>query len=277
MIDENALNIYTDGSSKPKPRRGGVGIQFIYVNDYGIEVTEDIKLPGYPGATSNEMELNASLIALRKAHEYFHIRNFNKIIIFTDSQYIVNNYKYAMFLWPKTRWLKKSGAPILNANLWKDIVSAIRKTGKIVEFKKVKAHSADLHNKAVDDLAKNSANNPINKPLTVKIVRRKKSKEKTRLGSVDIIGQKITIRIIEGQRLPVQKLYRYRYEVMSRKSKYFRKVDFIYSTEILREAHTYYVRINKEKDNPRIEKVFREILPKVKTQSIPNTVTAETK
>lgn len=41
ILDESAINIYTDGSSYSGPRSGGVGIRFITVGDDGHEVVED--------------------------------------------------------------------------------------------------------------------------------------------------------------------------------------------------------------------------------------------
>jgi co-chaperonin GroES (HSP10) len=38
---EEALNIYTDGSSFQRPRRGGVGIRYIIINYAGDEVAID--------------------------------------------------------------------------------------------------------------------------------------------------------------------------------------------------------------------------------------------
>jgi hypothetical protein len=179
---------------------------------------------------------------------------------------VVDNYKNAMFLWPRTKWLKKAGAPVLNAHLWKDLIRNVRNTSKRVEIVKVKGHSKDKHNRAVDKLAKLSAQNPLNKPLAVSTVRRKKSKEQTQIGSVEMLGQRITIRIIECKYLSVQRIYRYRYEVMSKKSPFYGKVDFLCSAEVLREAHTFSVRLNSDKNNPDIEKVFKEVLPEGKTQ-----------
>lgn len=259
MIDERALNIYTDGSSKPHPRRGGVGIRYVYVNDEGAEVCENLPRLGYKGVTSNEMELSACIIALQNSSSYLLGRHFTQIIIYSDSEYVVSNYKNAMFLWPKTRWTKKEGGPVLNAPLWKDLVKAIRKAEMKVEFKKVKAHGSDEHNKAVDRLAKQSAASPINRPLAIRTVRRKRSKQKTRIGCILMIGQRFTIRIIEGQYLSVQRLYRYRYEVVSRKSTFRHCVDFACSSHILREGHIYSVRMNCETKNPCISKVFKEI------------------
>jgi ribonuclease HI len=268
MIDENALNIYTDGSSKPKPRRGGIGIRYIYTDMSGKEVCENLPLPGYLGATNNEMELNACIIALKHVSSYLSKKVFQRIIIFTDSNYVVENNSTALFEWPKTKWIRRSGAPVLNAKLWQELNRARKKIRIWVDIKKVEGHSQDIHNREVDRLAKQSANDARNRPLSVRIVRRKKSKEITRVGSVGIIEQRITVRIIEGQCLEVQKLYRYRYEVMSKKSPYYKKVDFIVSTEVLHEGHTYSVKLNNEQDNPRIVKVYREVETNAKPKEI---------
>ena len=259
MIDEDALNIYTDGSSKPKPRRGGIGIRYVYVDENGKEISENLPFPGYLGATNNEMELNACIMALKNAIPYIEKHKFRRIIIYTDSNYVVENQTKALFEWSRTRWIRRSGAPVLNAKLWKELNKARRNIRIRAYFQKVKGHSTNIHNIETDKLAKESANNPLQRPLSVRIVRRKKSKEKTKLGCVGMNGQRITIRIIEGQYLEVQKLYRYRYEVMSTASPFYGKVDFVISTAGLREGHVYSIRFNSDQDNPRINKVFREM------------------
>ena len=169
-----------------------------------------------------------------------------------------------MFTWPSRKWLRVGGAPVLNADLWKDLVKNIKKCGLFVDILKVKGHSKDADNRIVDKLARQSAENAINKPLSVRIVRRKKSKEMTQVGSVEMLGQRITIRIIEGQLLRTQHLYRYRYEVVSKESPYFRKVDFIISDDALHETSSYYVKLNEDRNNPRIVKVYREVVSKPK-------------
>jgi ribonuclease HI len=37
MLAENSLHIYTDGSSLPSPRRGGIGIRFLFIDSEGRE------------------------------------------------------------------------------------------------------------------------------------------------------------------------------------------------------------------------------------------------
>jgi len=260
MYSENALNIYTDGSSYSKPRRGGIGIIFIYTNDLGEdEVIQPFGFPGYKGATNNQMELKSCIVALKEALKLEDILSkVNKIIINTDSMYIVGNYKKAIFQWPKTKWLKSSGSPVLNADLWKELIKCIKKINKRVDFVWVKGHSKDKYNRVVDRSAKESAKSPFKNPLTVVDVRRKKSPNIVEVNSVKMRGQRITIRIITSEYLKVQKIYKYKYEVTSKRSKYFEKIDLIFYQELLKAGHSYLVSFNKNSKNPMISKVIKD-------------------
>jgi ribonuclease HI len=258
-MTENALNIYTDGSSLPKPRKGGMGIVYIYIDSLGNETIKEFPVTGYKGATNNQMELNACVIALKNIPDFGPDISYKNIYIYTDSQYVVSNYMNAMFLWPTTKWTRSGGAPVLNAEQWKDLIRVVKTIRKKIEIKKVKGHSVDPYNKRVDKMAKESAKKADKKPLVQTKLRRKISKEKTKVGSVEIKGQRIQLRIIGSEYLSVQKTFRYRYEVISKLSPYYGCVDFLCSDENVNPGHSYYVKLNNEKSNPKIIKVYREI------------------
>jgi ribonuclease HI len=258
---ENALNIFTDGSSRGSPRAGGIGVRFVLIDSSGEEQVQDLEFAGYKNATNNQMELHAVIVALKEAMKLDLPPNVAQVVIHSDSLYIVDNYKKAMFEWPRTRWLTRLGRPVLNANLWKDLVRYIQKMGMRVEIKWVKGHSKSEHNKAVDRLARASAMRPYNRPLTHVNVRRKKTSRSVDVGSVEMIGQHITIYIITSEYLKVQRLWKYKYEVISKQSKFRGNVDIIFSEHFLGPGRTYYVKVNTDTSNPRIEKVFREIEP----------------
>jgi len=63
--EEDALNIYSDGSMLAGPRRGGAAILFVLVDDQGNEEQREELLVGYAGATQNQMELEAPIQALK--------------------------------------------------------------------------------------------------------------------------------------------------------------------------------------------------------------------
>lgn len=263
MVQDNALNIYTDGSSYSGPRAGGIGMRFIGVDKLGNETfIKDMPSPGYEGATNNQMELLACITALEEAVAQDYVSGFGKIIIHTDSLYVKDNYARALFSWQKSRWRNKHGKPILNADLWKRLVKASKHLYAArlrLEFRWVRGHSKDEHNKAVDKLAKQSAKSAINPALTVVQVRRKLSPQRTRADSVTMRGQRLIIRIITAEYLRVQRTNKYRYEVMSRHSKYYQCVDTIYSDCELRGAHYYLVSVNRNQENPTILKVHAEL------------------
>jgi ribonuclease HI len=259
MAQEGVLEIYTDGSSYQGPRRGGVGFVYVFSpRDSDTDVVAEFCPPGYKGATNNQMELEACILALEHAMDTGLHFGFNRVSIRTDSMYVVENYKKAMFLWPKTRWFRQTGAPVLNAGQWKSLVSSIRKCGRRVEIEWLKGHSKSIHNKAVHRLAQRSAGGPLQAPLNLVQARKKRSAAGTEPHSVKMCGQRIAIRIVDAEYLRVQKLFRYRYEVVSKSSKYFDNVDIIYSTENMRAGHTYLVTVNRDNHNPMVVRLIRE-------------------
>lgn len=266
MLVEGALNIYTDGSSYSSPRTGGIGIIFVRTDASGKEVETDSVHPGYRGATNNQMELQASILALREVKQRNLAHGVSRIVIHTDSMYVCENYKRAMFEWAKRRWARRGGAPVLNAGLWKDLVKSIRATDCIVEFRWVKGHRTDPYNKAVDKLAKRSARDATQAPLTQVSVRRKRTRETVQPGVVSMLGQRLSIRVITCEYLHVQHVWKYKYEVVSKNSAFFRKVDWVYSQRdmLLRDGHSYHVRLNDDQRYPQVLKVFRELLSEEK-------------
>jgi ribonuclease HI len=260
---ENTLNIFTDGSSRGSPRAGGIGVRFVVVDSSGKEQVQDFEFAGYKSATNNQMELHACIVGLKEAMKVKGDLppNVTRVVIHSDSLYVVDNYKRAMFEWSRTRWLTRSGRPVLNPELWKQLVKCIQNIGIPLEIRWIKGHSKSEHNRAVDKLARISSKRSFNKPLTHVNVRRKKTDKMVDVGSVEMNGQRITIRVITSEYLSVQRLWKYRYEVISQRCKYRGNVDFIFSEHFLGPGHTYYVRVNSNTSNPRIEKVFREIKP----------------
>jgi ribonuclease HI len=155
--------------------------------------------------------------------------------------------------------MNRLGRPVENGYLWKELVRRIGKVPRKVEFKWVKGHSKNRHNKAVDKLAKQSANGFLNPPLKVATVRRKITEQSVQIGSVKMHGQDVSIRIITDTLLMPQKIYKYKYEVISESSEYCGNVDWIFSEHLLRAGHHYEVRVNDETKNPRIVDVLCEL------------------
>jgi ribonuclease HI len=265
---EGALTVFTDGACLPTPRRGGIGIRFVHSDHLGNETIWDFEEPGYAGATSNQMELQAVITAMKAIEDRRVpadlLEDVTKIDIYTDSLYVTDNLNKAIFEWPQSGWMTRNGPPVLNAHLWKVLVRRYTKLKKAarVEIKWGKGHSANNpHNKAADKLAKQSAKRPLRPSPVAVAVRRKQTRELLDTGSVQMLGQRLTIRIITAEYLRVPTGHRYRSEVRSRTSPYRGKVDIAYSTNgMMRAGHTYYVTMNNDPSYPKIVKCHRDVV-----------------
>jgi hypothetical protein len=81
-------------------------------------------------------------------------------------------------------------------------------------------------------------------------------------------GQRLTVRIIGAEPVPLQRLSRYRYEVMSRRSAFYRCVDFAFSDVLMDPGHTYYVTLGEDSGYPQIVKCHREVVQVEESQSV---------
>lgn len=281
MLEDNTLNIYTDGSSLSKPRKGAFGILFIHTDAQG-EVTyrEEHASKAYRGGRNNTMELLACVEALRLAYDLPREQFFaRRIWVFSDSKYVCDNESNAAFLWPKTKWAKRGGAPVANTQEWKELNKIrikLSKIGKPVHFRWVKGHAKNEHNKRVDKIARSAAEKATVIHFSREGLRKKHSKLSTIVGCVKMREQAELIHIISSEFLPVQKKHKYRYEVYHPGGRVFTLVDFIYSNLHLKEGHYYQVRFNGNQDNPEIAEYLEEVPnPLVTLPATPETGTTE--
>jgi ribonuclease HI len=263
-LHDDYLYIYTDGSMYSGPRMGGVGIVFIATGDDGQELVEPLEMAGHRGANSNQMELQAAieaLAAVRRGYAPIDASKYQRIVIRTDSQYVADNYRSPRSNWPQNGWRTRDGNPVANIPQWKQLDRLMHQVGMRVEIEWVKGHKKSVGNKQADRLAKTSARDAYKPRLGRSTVRRKLSPLQTERGSVGMNGQRLTIRVIEDDYVADAKLNVYRYEVLSRRSPYFRRVDFIYSEAdlVLKAGHTYRVRVNADHRAPRVVRVFAEV------------------
>jgi ribonuclease HI len=267
VLAERALSVFTDGSGLARPRRGGIGIHFVHTDSVGDERTFDLAEPGYPQETVPRMELQAVIVALKTIEKGrlppHMLENIRRVDVYTDAMYVADNLVNALYTWPRNAWTTRDGAPVMNVDLWKSLTreySKLRQRPLTVEIMWRKGHSSsNPHNKVADKLARQSAAKPFGATRLAPVVRRKKSTRLTERGSVLMLGQKLTIRVIEAEYLSAQRLNRYRYEVMSRRSQFRGCVDIAFSDDpLLRPGHSYFVTMGAEQGNPRIVKCHRE-------------------
>jgi hypothetical protein len=169
-----------------------------------------------------------------------------------------------MFVWPKSQWTNRNtGRPILHVPQWKRLLKLLtlaNRERRTVDIQWVKGHKKNPYNKQADKAAKRSAKNALNAPLSTVSVRRKITPKKSEIGSVKMIGQELSIRILTTEYLrSPHRLWKYKYEVLSTESPYHGNVDDIFSKMALRDGHHYVVKVNESTRYPTIVAMVREL------------------
>ena len=202
--ERETLTIYSDGSVAPN-NNGGVGIRIISIDSNGDEVINNSYSSGYHNVNSGQMEIIACTVALEEAVRMQLNLSIKNVVILTDSKYVADNYKRALFEWSNNQWQRRNtGRPIQDALLWGDLVKQIAKyvnSHIYVEIKWIKGHLENEHNKAVDEMSRRASKLPLeripkNKPITIFEPRKVISSSKMEIGCVKMEGQKISIKIL---------------------------------------------------------------------------------
>lgn len=139
--DPEAIIVYTDGGSINNPGPGG----------YGVVIEKDGKRRelsgGFRHTTNNRMEMMAAIVALRELQNCG-----KKIILSSDSSYLVNGIQKGWAKkWRSRGWQKSDGQPVLNIDLWRELLDLLE--GIDVSFNWVKGHAGNELNERCDRLA----------------------------------------------------------------------------------------------------------------------------
>lgn len=137
-MEHKEIHVYTDGSSRGNPGPGGYGIVMEQKgSNYFKEFSE-----GFRKTTNNRMELLAVVEALKKIK-----KDNQKIIVYTDSKYVVNSVeKKWVFTWQKNNFKKKK-----NIDLWLEFLKEYKKHS--IKLKWIKGHNDHPQNERCDSLA----------------------------------------------------------------------------------------------------------------------------
>ena len=132
--------LYTDGSCSKNPGPGGWGAILQY-KQHKLELSG-----GAVSTTNNQMELTGVIEGLKALTEPC------KVELYTDSQYIVNAInKGWLNNWQKNGWKKADKSPVLNKELWLEIIELFNKHDVTVHW--VKGHAENEYNNRCDQLA----------------------------------------------------------------------------------------------------------------------------
>lgn len=138
---QNKIQLYTDGSSRGNPGRGGYGAILLF-GPHRKELSQ-----GFRHTTNNRMELWAVIAGLEAIKN-----NELPVTVYSDSQYVVNSVEKG---WLKN-WIKsdfKGGKK--NKDLWKHYHEIAKDF--TINFVWVKGHANNPLNNRCDELATNAA------------------------------------------------------------------------------------------------------------------------
>lgn len=141
--------IYCDGATSKNGYDGAVGGAAFVILQNGEKLCEWNKK--IKPATNNICEMIAIIAACEEVTPM--LNNFDKVNIYSDSAYIVNNYtQFWWKAWLRNNWVNSKKEPIKNKELWERLIPFFQDVR--FQFIKVKGHTgAGDWNEYVDKLA----------------------------------------------------------------------------------------------------------------------------
>lgn len=140
-MSKKSVTIYTDGACSGNPGPGGWGAILMY-GDNKKELSG-----GEVNTTNNRMELMAAIEGM-KALKYPCI-----VDLYTDSAYLHNAFTNGwVWNWMKSGWKKSDKKPVLNIDLWEELIRL--NSLHEITWHKVKGHADNVYNNRCDELAR---------------------------------------------------------------------------------------------------------------------------
>ncbi len=134
------VTIYTDGACSGNPGPGGWGA-ILEWQGHEKELSG-----GEAQTTNNRMELTAVLAALRLLKEPCIVE------LYSDSKYVVDAIdKGWLYGWQKKGWIKADKKPVLNVDLWQQLLPELKRHDVYLHW--VKGHAENEKNNRCDQLA----------------------------------------------------------------------------------------------------------------------------
>ncbi|QGN55325.1 ribonuclease HI [Novosphingobium sp. Gsoil 351] len=137
------VEIFTDGACKGNPGPGGWGA-LLRMGHHEKELSGSD-----PATTNNRMELTGAIRSLQALAEPC------RVTLHTDSKYVLDGITRWVHGWQKNGWRTAAKKPVLNAELWRELIDAVRPHR--VEWVWVKGHDGHPENERVDALASAAA------------------------------------------------------------------------------------------------------------------------
>lgn len=142
-LNQEVVEIHTDGACKGNPGPGGWGAWLLY-GDHEAELCGGEAL-----TTNNRMEMMAVIKALEA------LKRVCRIKIYTDSVYVQKGMTEWIHNWKARGWKTSDRKPVKNDDLWKQLDKLVQQHE--IEWIWVKGHAGHDGNERADALANQGA------------------------------------------------------------------------------------------------------------------------
>jgi len=134
------IELYTDGACSGNPGPGGWAAVLLYKS------TEKHMSGFVDHTTNNRMELFAVIKGLAA------LKRECLVNVYSDSAYVVNAFNQKWIdNWQNNNWKNSKKKPVLNSDLWKQLIAYTNKHQ--ITWIKVKGHADNEYNNLCDELA----------------------------------------------------------------------------------------------------------------------------
>jgi len=138
-VNEQIVNIWTDGACKGNPGLGGWGA-LLRSGNHQREL-----FGGEAATTNNRMELQAVIQALKV------LKRPCQVVVHTDSTYVQKGMSEWLANWKCRQWRTADKKPVKNADLWQQLDALVAQHE--VRWQWVRGHAGDAGNERADQLA----------------------------------------------------------------------------------------------------------------------------
>ena len=135
----NKVELYTDGACSGNPGPGGWAC-LLKCGEAQKEISG-----GAPQTTNNQMELTAVIQGLSLLTKPC------SVDLFTDSKYVLEGATKWLSGWVQKGWKKADKKPVLNRDLWEQLIPLLEK--HTLTWHWVKGHAGHPENERVDTMA----------------------------------------------------------------------------------------------------------------------------
>lgn len=153
-IKDKDIVIFTDGSSRGNPGRGGYGVVTIYPNAHGEMCVDE--LGGREDlTTNNRMELRGVIEAIKNFVGYYsdielRDRMFN---FYVDSKYVLQGATAWIHGWKRNNWITAGKEEVKNKDLWQEFDELVSKHGIRSKWNLIEGHAGVFGNERCDVIA----------------------------------------------------------------------------------------------------------------------------